>query len=166
MLIISLPLLFFLVSYSHPGFIQHLKGYWKELQSEYYGPIEGIVNTIEGKPDLSRINPFPAQKPDLLVATNFEDGAIYSYLNNQFLNYWAPTDRYRNGMRLPDWIIIRTRWLQKEYLQSFLEKGTYERIETDYCDLQYQNTHLVRTHLFQTPSVCPEGKLTLYRLVR
>ena len=163
--ITSLALLFFLVFYSHPGFIQHLKGFWKELQSEYYGPIEGIVNTIEGKQGLATIDPFPSQKPGFLIATNFEDGAIYSYLNNQFLNYLAPTSQYRDGTRLPDWVIIRKHWPQKEYLQSFLEKGTYEQIETEYCDLQYENLYLVRTHNFQTVTSCPDDKLILYRLI-
>lgn len=163
--IVSFPLLFFLMIYSHPGFVSHLTGFVKELQSEYYGPIEGIVNTIEGKQGLATIDSFPQQKPDLLIATNFEDGAIYAYLDNQFVNYWAPIAQYRDGERLPDWVIVRTYWPRKEYVQEFLEKGNYERIETEYCDLQYENLYLVRTHNFQTVTDCPEGKLTLHRLM-
>lgn len=164
--IVSFPLLFFLMIYSHPGFVSHLRGFVKELQSEYYGPIEGIVNTIEEKQGMARIDSFPSQKSNLLIATNFEDGSIYSYLNNQFLNYWAPIAQYRDGTRLPDWVIIRNHWPQKEYLQTFLDRGNYERIETEYCDLQYENLYLVRTHHFQTVFPCLGPKLILYRLLR
>lgn len=162
--VISLPILVSLVFYSHPGFTNHLSGFIRELRSEYYGPIEGIVNTISGVDGLKPISPNLPKQPETLIATNFEDGAIYAYLNNQFLNSLAPTEKYRTGDRLPDWIIIRQHWGQENYLQSFLQTGNYQKIETPYCDLPYENVYLVRTHLFQTPSPCPEGKLILYRL--
>lgn len=163
--LLGFPILVALVLYSHPNFIAHLTEYAHELKSEYYGPIEGIVNTINGVRDLSRINPYTSKQPNLLVATNFEDGAIYSYLDNQFLNALAPKP-HRTGTRLPDWVIIRKDWGQKEYLTSFLKRGEYERIETEYCDLKYQNTYLVRTHLFQSVTDCPDRRLVLYRLVK
>ena len=163
--ILSLPFLFFLVSYSHPKFIPELQAFVKELRGNYYGPIEGIVNTISGVKGLKRISPGLPKQPDALIATNFEDGSIYSYLDSQFLNSLAPTDRYKFGNRLPDWVIIRNHWGQEEYLNSFLQKGNYEKIETEYCDLPYENVYLVRTHNFQTVTDCPDGYLTLYRLV-
>ena len=164
--ILSLPFLFFLVSYSHPKFIPELQAFVKELRGNYYGPIEGIVNTISGVKGLKRISPGLPKQPDALIATNFEDGSIYSYLDSQFLNSLAPTDKYKFGNRLPDWVIIRNHWGQEEYLNSFLQKGNYEKIETEYCDLPYENVYLIRTHHFQTFTDCQDSKLTLYRLVK
>lgn len=162
--IFSLPLLFTLVLYSHPQFLPQLISYTQELRSTYYGPIEGIVNTVSGVEGLKPIDPNLPKQPNTLIATNFEDGAIYAYLDNQFLNSLAPTEKYRTGDRLPDWVIIRRHWGQEDYLSSFLQKGNYQKIETPYCDLRYENVYLVRTHLFQTPTPCPEGKLILYHL--
>lgn len=162
----SIPVLFLIVIYSHPRFIPQIVDYTNELRTNYYGPVEGIVNTISGVDGLKRINPNLPKQPDTLIATNFEDGAIYAYLNNQFLNSLAPTEKYRTGDRLPDWVIIRRHWGQEEYINSFLQKGNYEKIETSYCDLPYENVYLVRTHRFQATSTCPEGELILYRLIR
>lgn len=153
--ITSLPVFVSLVLYSHPNFFSQLAGFAKELETKYSGPVEGIVNTINSFPEHSEI----------LIATNFEDGAIYSYLDNIFLNMLAPTAEYKFGYRLPDWVIIRKHWGQEKYLNAFLQKGNYEKIETTYCDLPYENVYLVRTHNFQTVTDCPEGYLTLYRLV-
>jgi len=163
--IVSLPFLLFLISYSHPKFFPELKLFAAELRFNYYGPIEGIVNTISGVKGLKRIDPGLPKQPDTLIATNFEDGAIYSYLDNQFLNSLAPTDKYKYGDRLPDWVIIRKHWGQEEYLNSFLQTRNYEKIETPYCDLPYENVYLVRTHRFETVTDCPDSKLTLYRLI-
>lgn len=163
--IASLPFLFLLVSYSHPKFIQEFQSFTQELQSNYVGPVEGIVNTINGVKKLKRIDPALPKQSDILIATNFEDGAIYSYLDNQSLNSLAPADQYKYGNRLPDWVIIRQHWGQEEYLRSFLKKGNYEKIETPYCDLSYENTYLVRTHQFETVKNCPEKELVLYRLI-
>ena len=163
--IASLPLLVWLMTYSHPRFFSEIQAFTKELRSEYYGPVEGIVNTISGVKGLKRIDPGLPKQPDTLIATNFEDGAIYSYLDNQFLNSLAPTDKYKYGDRLPDWVIIRKHWGQEEYLNSFLQTRNYEKIETPYCDLPYENVYLVRTHRFETVTDCPDSKLTLYRLI-
>ena len=162
--IASLPLLVWLMAYSHPRFFSEIQAFTKELKSEYYGPIEGIVNTISGVQGLKRIDPNLSKQPETLIATNFEDGVIYSYLGNRFLNSLAPADQYKYGSRLPDWVIIRKNWGQEKYLNSFLQKGNYQKIETNYCDLPYENVYLVRTHNFQTVTDCPEGYLTLYRL--
>ncbi|GEM_PF-4725675 len=164
--IASLPLLVWLMAYSHPRFFSEIQAFTKELRSEYYGPIEGIVNTISGVQGLKRIDPNLSKQPETLIATNFEDGAIYSYLDNQFLNSLAPTDQYKYGSRLPDWVIIRKNWGQEEYLNSFLQKGNYQKIETNYCDLPYENVYLVRTHNFKTVTDCPNPKLTLYKLIK
>lgn len=161
----SIPVLFLIVIYSHPRFISQIVAYANELRTNYYGPVEGIVNTISGVDGLKRINPNLPKQPDTLIATNFEDGAIYAYLDNQFLNSLAPTEKYRTGDRLPDWVIIRRHWGQEEYFNSFLQKGNYKKIETDYCDLPYENVYLVRTHNFKTIIDCPGERLTLYRLV-
>lgn len=163
--VISIPLLIWLVTIFHPDFFIELKAFTQELKNEYYGPIEGIVNTISGVNGLEQINPNLTQQPKILIATNFEDGAIYSYLNAQFLNMQAPANEYKFGNRLPDWIIIRKNWGWEEYFRPFLQKGNYEKIETEYCDLPYENVYLVRTHNFQTVTDCPEGYLSLYRLV-
>lgn len=163
--ILSISVLFQLILYSHPRFISQIVSYANELRTDYFGPIEGIVNTISNVEGLKRIDPNLSKQPNTLIVTNFEDGAIYAYLDNQFLNSLAPTEKYRTGDRLPDWVIIRQHWGQEEYLNSFLKKGNYQKIETDYCDLRYENVYLVRTHLFQTPAVCPQRKLILYRLV-
>lgn len=160
----SIPLLVWLMTYSHPKFFSEIKAFTQELRSEYYGPVEGIVNTISGIDGISRIDPNLKSRPDLLLATNFEDGAIYSYLDSQFVNMLAPTDEYKYGSRLPDWVIIRKHWGQENYLGSFLERGNYERIETDYCDLPYENVYLVRTHHFTTVTDCRDNKLILYHL--
>lgn len=163
--LISIPLLIWLVTISHPNFFTELKAFTQELKNKYYGPIEGIVNTISGVNGLKQINSDLTQQPKILIATNFEDGAIYSYLGAQFLNMQAPANEYKFGNRLPDWIIIRKNWGWEEYFRPFLQKGNYEKIETEYCDLPYENVYLVRTHNFQTVTDCPEGYLTLYRLV-
>lgn len=161
--LLTLPLLAGFVNLSHPKFFSQLSEFTTELRSTYIGPVDGVVNTINGISDHRPINPSTTKQPDLLLATNFEDGAIYAYLDNQFLNILAP-EPFRTGTRLPDWIIIRRDWGQEEYLMSFLRRGKYRRVETQYCDLTYQNTYLVRSHRFRTVTDCPDGKLTLYRL--
>lgn len=162
---LSLPLLSILVLISHPGFLSQIKQFYGELNSTYVGPVTGIVNTISGVTDKRSIDASRTLRPDLLIATNFENAAIYGYMNNQLVSFLSPTDQYKFGTRLPDWVIIRKSWEQKDYLQGFLKKGSYEKIETDYCDLPYENVYLVRTHHFQTVTDCPDEKLTLYRKI-
>lgn len=165
--IIGLIIFFLLVNISHPGFPSQIKQFYGELNNVYIGPVTGIVNTITGveKPQ-QRINAASSLRPDLLIATNFENAALYGYMNNQLLSYFGPADKYKYGIRLPDWVIIRKDWGQEEYLRSFLEKGNYEKIKTDYCDLPYENVYLVRTHNFKTVIDCPDSKLTLYKLIK
>lgn len=163
--LLSLPLFLVLVMISHPGFLSQIKQFYGELNSTYVGPVTGIVNTISGVTDKRSIDANRAFQPDLLIATNFENAALYGYMNNQLVSYFGPTNQYKYGSRLPDWVIIRKNWGQEEYLQGFLDQGSYEKIETDYCDLPYENVYLVRTHHFQTVTDCPDGKLTLHRKI-
>lgn len=163
--LLSLPLLFLLVMVSHPGLLSQIKQFYGELNSTYVGPVTGIVNTISDVTEKKSIDANRALRPDLLIATNFENAALYGYMNNQLVSFFGPTDQYKIGTKLPDWVIIRKSWGQEDYLREFLKKGFYEKIETDYCDLPYENVYLVRTHHFQTVTDCPDGKLTFYRKI-
>lgn len=161
---LSLPIFIWLMSVSHPRLFPHIKEFYQELNSTYLGPIEGIVNTITLSPP-GPINAYNSQRPDLLIATGFEEHALYAYLNSQFLSVRADDELYKYGNRLPDWLIPRLGEEHPEYFQYFLERGNYQKIVTAYCDLRYQQTYLVRTHQFQTVTDCPNTPLTLYKLI-
>lgn len=153
-----------LMSVSHPQLLFQIKSFYQELNSTYLGPIEGIVNTItQSLP--GPIDTYKSQRQDLLIATGFEEHALYAYLGSQFLSVRADDELYKYGNRLPDWLIPRLGEEHPEYFQYFLERGNYQKIVTAYCDLRYQQTYLVRTHQFQTVTDCPNTPLTLYKLI-
>lgn len=160
----SLSVFVWLMSLSHPQLITQIRAFYRELNSTYLGPIEGIVNTIT-QTSPGPINAFNSQRPDLLIATGFEEHVLYAYLGSQFLNVRADEELYKYGNKLPDWLIPRLGEEHPEYFQYFLDKGKYQKIVTDYCDLRYQQTYLVRTHKFKTVTNCPNTPLTLYKLI-
>ncbi len=153
-----------LMSVSHPKLLPQIKAFYQELNSTYLGPVEGIVNTITGSPP-GPINAYQSRRPDLLIATGFEEHSLYAYLDSQFLNVRTDNEIYKYGNRLPDWLIPRLGEEQPEYFKYFLERGKYQKIVTGYCDLRYQQTYLVRTHKFETVTNCPDSPLTLYKLL-
>lgn len=160
----SLPVFIWLMFLSHPRLLSQIKGFYQELNSIYLGPIEGIVNTITNSPP-GPIDAYQSRRPDLLIATGFEEHVLYAYLDSQFLNVRAEDETYKYGNRLPDWLIPRLGEEHPEYFQYFLDRGKYQKIVTDYCDLRYQQTYLVRTHQFKTVTDCPDSPLTLYKLL-
>lgn len=153
-----------LMSLSHPQLLSQIKAFYQELNSIYLGPIEGIVNTITQSPP-GPINAYQSQRPDLLIATGFEEHALYAYLGSQFLNVRTDNEVYKYGNRLPDWLIPRLGEEHPEYFKVFLDNGRYQKIVTPYCNLRYQQTYLVRTHQFKTATDCPDHQLTLYKLL-
>ena len=139
-----------------------VKSFKEELNSTYIGPIDGIVNTITGAP-YGRINPYVSLRPDLLIATNVESEALYAYLGSQFLDRDS-FGVYKYGTRKPDWIIPRHYQGQIHIYDDLIKSGDYEKINTNYCDTEFQQFYLVKTHNFKTVTNCPDQKLTLYKL--
>lgn len=157
---LSIPLIFLLISLSHPKYLVEVKQYNFELNSTYIGPIEAIVNTILNK-NFDRINAYNSKKPNLLIATNSEEQVLYSYLDSQFLS-GNSYGKYRYGERLPDWIIPRHDELGKTY-EVFLKAGNYERINTNVCDPDFEQRYSLKNHRFTTPTEC-SVRLVLYKL--
>jgi len=160
--LLSIPLFLFLIYLSHPDFFSQIKSFKEELNSTYIGPIDGIVNTITGAP-YGRINPYVSLRPDLLIATNVESEALYAYLGSQFLDRDS-FGVYKYGTRKPDWIIPRHYQGQIHIYDDLIKSGDYEKINTNYCDTEFQQFYLVKTHNFKTVTNCPDQKLTLYKL--
>ena len=160
--LLSIPLFFYLVLTSHPDFVSQLKFFKEELGTTFIGPVDGIVNTITGAP-YGRTNPYVSARPDILIATNVESEALYAYLGSQFLDRES-FGIYKYGTRKPDWIIPRRYEGQFNIYDDLTNSGDYEMIETNYCDTEFQQFYLVKTHYFKTVTDCPSRKLVLYKL--
>ena len=162
MQISSIPIFIYLMVISHPNLFSQVSLFYKELNSMFVGPVDGIVNTITGAP-YGRANPYVSMRPDLLIATNVESEALYAYLGSQFLDLDS-FGVYKYGTRKPDWIIPRHYEGQYHIYDDLIHTGNYEKILTNYCDTEFQQIYSVKTHYYETVNHCPERRLVLYKL--
>jgi len=119
-----------------------------ELTHQYVGPMDGVVNYLRAHGRPGQVAKIPYDDRTLMFYTPLKVENPATFLQESY----------------PDWVVIRRDWVPAGFFDSEYFRrieATYDRIELDAPDIQWQNREDPGSHHFRTVQDAP--RVVIYR---